>query len=196
MVERHGDARATIAPELVAERLNEHLARAKGQRLDLSKDGLLAFEVTKDRLLEFFVALRDDENLQFKLPLDVTAVDRCGSEPRFEVVYHLYSVFLKMRIRIKTRCTERDPVVPSAVAIFPGLEFHEREVFDFFGVRFEGHPDLRRILMPEEFEGFPLRKDYPVEGIEPERVYRMNGGVMMPRPQGAEPIDGARCDTP
>ncbi len=196
MAERHGDERVTIAPELVAERLNEHLVRAKGQRQDLGKDGLLGFQVEREHLVEFVRALRDDDVLQFKLPLDVTALDFAGREPRFDVVYHLYSVHLKMRIRIKTPVAERNKRVPSLCDVFPGVEFHERETYDFFGIHFDGHPDLRRILLPDEFEGHPLLKDYPVEGIEPERVYRLNGGVMMPRPLGAEPIDGARMDTP
>jgi NADH/F420H2 dehydrogenase subunit C len=196
MVERHGDERATVAPELVAERLNEHLVRAKGRRADLGKDGMLTFLVDRERLVEFARDLRDDPNLQFKIPLDVTAVDWSGREPRFEIVYHFYSVFLKMRIRVKTSCAERDKTVPSLIDVFPGIDFHERETYDFFGIRFDGHPDLRRILMPDEFEGHPLLKDYPLEGVEPERVYRLHGGVMMPRPPGAEPIDGARMDTP
>jgi NADH-quinone oxidoreductase subunit C len=193
---RHGDERATIAPEVVAERLGEHLARVRGRRLEREKDGLLQFAVERESLVEFVRALRDDENLQFKIPLDVTALDHAGVEPRFEVIYHLYSVLLKMRIRIRTTCRERDASVPSLMDVMRGVDFHERETFDMFGIRFEGHPDLRRILLPDEFLGHPLRKDYPVEGIEPERVYRLNGGVMMARPPGAEPIDGARSDTP
>jgi NADH-quinone oxidoreductase subunit C len=196
MSERHGDERATLAPEVVAERLNEHLVRAKGRRLDLTQDGLLAFEIDRENLVDFMRGLRDDPSLQFKIPLDVTAVDWMGREPRFEVVYHLYSVFLKMRVRVKTRCTERDAWVPSCVDVWPGLDFHERETFDMYGIRFEGHPDLRRILMPDEFAGHPLRKEYPLDGIAPEQVYRQKGGVMMPRPPGAEPIEGARSDTP
>lgn len=192
----HGSERATATPESVAERLNEHLVRARGERLEPAADRMLQFRVAREQLVEFMTSLRDDPALQFKILLDVTAVDFMGQEPRFELVYHLYSVHLKLRIRVKSRCTERDASVPSLVPTFPTADFHEREVYDFFGIRFEGHPDLKRILLPEGFLGHPLRKDYPVEGIEPERVYRMQGGVMMPRPPGAEPIEGAGSSTP
>ena len=193
---RHGEERATAAPEEVAERLNEYLAKAQGEQLDQTCDQLVGLMVPSEQLVEFMRDLRDDDLLAFKICLDVTAVDRYGQEPRFEVVYHLYSVALKMRLRVKTRCGDRDKRVPSVVHVFPGANFHEREVYDFFGIGFDGHPDLRRILMPPEYEHFPLLKDFPLEGIEPEKVYRMKGGPMMPRPEGAEPIDGARSDTP
>lgn len=193
---RHGEQPATAAPEDVAERLNEYLAKAQGRQLDQGVDNLVALFVTPERLLGFFGDVRDDDLLQFKIMLDVTAVDRYGREPRFDVVYHLYSVALKMRLRVKTACGDRDKSVPSAVSVYPGANFHEREVFDFFGIRFVGHPDLRRILMPQEYEHHPLLKDFPLEGIEPEKVYRMKGGPMMPRPEGAEPIRGAGSSTP
>lgn len=193
---RHGEERATAAPEAVAERLNEYLSKAGGEPLAQGADALVALQVPKDKLLGFMADLRDDELLRFRIPLDVTAVDRYGQEPRFEVVYHLYSVDLKMRLRVKTTCSDRDKSVPSLVDVFPGLNYHERETWDMFGIRFDGHPDLRRILLPQEYEHHPLLKDFPVEGIEPERVYRLHGGVMMPRPEGAGPIPGAGSTTP
>lgn len=108
--------------------------------------------------------LRDDPDLAFELPIDLTAVDYrdwTGAErPRFEVVYHLCSVRHKHRIRLKIRVSEDAPAVPSVADIYPGLGWFEREAWDMFGIRFEGHPDLRRMLLPEEFEGHPLRKDY------------------------------------
>ncbi len=105
----------------------------------------------------------------FDLPLDVTAVDRSllGPGPRFEVVYHLRSLAQRAIIRLKVLVDEADAVVPSATSVYQGLNWFEREVFDMFGIRFDGHPDLRRILLYPEFVGHPLRKDYPVRGYQP-----------------------------
>jgi NADH-quinone oxidoreductase subunit C len=95
---------------------------------------------------------------------DMTAVDWFPSQPRFQLSYHILSHAYKERIRLSTRVSGEDPVVGSITRVWPGANYYEREVFDLFGVRFEGHPNLRRILMPEEWTGHPLRKDYPVEG--------------------------------
>jgi NADH-quinone oxidoreductase subunit C len=91
-------------------------------------------------------------------------VDWYPSEPRFEVVYHLLSIPKKQRVRLKVQLNSSSPSVDSITPVWPGANFFEREVFDLFGVRFAGHPYLRRIMMPEDWEGHPLRKDYPVEG--------------------------------
>jgi NADH-quinone oxidoreductase subunit C len=109
--------------------------------------------------------LRDDPDLGFDLLESVTGVDRLrlpDARPRFEVVYHVYSVAHKRRLRLKVR-VEDGEAVPSVTGVWETANWHEREVFDMFGVPFEGHPDLRRLLMPEDWEGHPLRKDYPVE---------------------------------
>jgi len=95
---------------------------------------------------------------------DVTCVDWSPNEPRFEVIYHLLSHGLKQRVRLAVRLDSLDPEVASMTAVWPSANFYEREIWDLFGVRFGGHPNLRRILMPDEWEGHPLRKDYPVEG--------------------------------
>jgi NADH-quinone oxidoreductase subunit C len=95
---------------------------------------------------------------------DVTAVDWFPSAPRFQVVYHTCSHKYKEVIRLKVLVDEADPSVDSITPVWPGANYYEREVFDLFGIRFEGHPDLRRIMMPDEWKGYPLRKDYPVEG--------------------------------
>lgn len=94
----------------------------------------------------------------------VTAVDWFPSSPRFQLSYHILSHQFKEIIRLCTRVEESEASVESMTAMWPGANYYEREVFDLFGIRFEGHPNLRRILMPEEWEGHPLRKDYPVEG--------------------------------
>jgi NADH-quinone oxidoreductase subunit C len=115
---------------------------------------------------------RDDPALRFDMLMDLTAVDYLtypGREdaPRFEVVYHLYSVPHNHRVRIKAGIEEDDPVVPTAVPLWPIADWFEREVWDMFGLRFAGHPDLRRLLLYEQFEGHPLRKDYPVSRRQP-----------------------------
>jgi NADH-quinone oxidoreductase subunit C len=129
----------------------------------------------RDRLLEVGKTLRDDPRLQFVFLADVTAVDLLPAEPRYEVVYHLASLgehyraagataaVPPMRLRVKVRVPADDARIPSVTSLWPTAGWPEREVFDLFGLEFEGHPDLRRILMPEEWEGFPLRKDYPVQ---------------------------------
>ena len=95
---------------------------------------------------------------------DMTAVDWYPSDPRFQLSYHLLSHAYKERIRLCAMVHEEDPSVESITSLWPGANYYEREVFDLFGIRFEGHPNLRRILMPDDWKGHPLRKDYPVEG--------------------------------
>jgi NADH-quinone oxidoreductase subunit C len=95
---------------------------------------------------------------------DLTCADFYPREPRFEMAYHLLSIQRKQRVRLKVRLDGEDPVIESITAVWPTANFFEREVFDLFGIRFLGHPNLRRIMMPEDWEGYPLRRDYPVEG--------------------------------
>jgi len=95
---------------------------------------------------------------------DVTAVDWYPSEPRFQISYHILSHGMKQRVRLRAFVPSDDPVIDSITAVWPSANFYEREVFDLFGVRFAAHPNLRRIMLPDEWEGHPLRKDYPVEG--------------------------------
>jgi NADH-quinone oxidoreductase subunit C len=95
---------------------------------------------------------------------DVTAVDWFPSTPRFQLSYHIVSHSYKERIRLRVLVDGEAPAVESITSVWPSANFYEREVFDLFGIRFEGHPDLRRIMMPDEWQGHPLRKDYPVEG--------------------------------
>lgn len=105
-------------------------------------------------------ALRTAQQAGFTFLTDLTAVDRYPAEPRFEVVYLLTAPELKARVRLKVRLSGEDPVVPSAATLWQGANWLEREVFDLFGIRFDGHPDLQRILMPDDWEGHPLRKDF------------------------------------
>ncbi len=117
-----------------------------------------------DRLIAICEFLRDIPELSFKFLADVTAVDRYPNEPRFEVVYHLLSLETGERLRLKVRLPGDNPRVLSVLSVWPAANALEREVFDLFGIYFEGHPYLRRIFMPEDWEGYPLRKDYPTEG--------------------------------
>ena len=131
--------------------------------------------VDREHLIEVCGVLRDDPRLQFALLADVTAVDRLPSEPRFEMVYHLACVgtaYLTAgataaapasRLRIKVGLPGDDARVPSVTSIWPTAGWPEREVFDLFGIIFVDHPDLRRILMPDDWEGYPLRRDTPVQ---------------------------------
>ncbi|MFZ0960159.1 MAG: NADH-quinone oxidoreductase subunit C [Terriglobia bacterium] len=108
--------------------------------------------------------LRDEPELKFSFLADVTALDLYPLEPRFEVVYHLLSLETAQRLRLKVRVGGENPRFLTAVPVWPAANAFEREVFDLFGIVFDGHPFLRRILLPEEWEGHPLRKDYPTEG--------------------------------
>jgi NADH-quinone oxidoreductase subunit C len=115
------------------------------------------------RLLEVLTHLRDTPGALFDFCSDLTASDWPPRAARFDLIYTLYSTRLRHRVRVKTRAAEGEAVA-SATAVWPAANWFEREVFDLFGIRFEGHPDLRRILMPEEWQGHPQRKDYPLEG--------------------------------
>jgi len=120
--------------------------------------------VDRSALREACALLRDDVTCPFNFLSDITCVDWYPAEPRFEVVYHLLSIPKKERVRLKVRLNSSSPTIDSLCSVWPGANYFEREVFDLFGVRFAGHPYLRRIMMPEDWEGHPLRKDYPVEG--------------------------------
>jgi NADH-quinone oxidoreductase subunit C len=109
--------------------------------------------------------VKDDPDLSFDLIIDAAGVDMYRPEGRFEVVYNIYSLKNKRYLRLKVRVEEEHAVVPTLTGVWPGANWHERETFDMFGIKFDGHPDLRRFYMPEEFEYYPLRKDFPLMGI-------------------------------
>ena len=121
------------------------------------------FVVAREHLLDVCRTLRDDTALQFVVLTDMTAVDLWPAEPRFELIYHALSPDLGARLRLKVRLTGDEAFVPTAQGIWPSAGWLEREVWDMFGIAFDGHPDLRRLLMPEDWVGHPLRKDYPVQ---------------------------------
>jgi NADH-quinone oxidoreductase subunit C len=148
-------ARVTaLAPEVSALALDD----TRGQAVVL---------VAREVLVPTLERLRDDPTTAFDMLSDLTAVDYRGRHPRFEVVYQLNSLSLHHRLRVKVAVEEHDAVVPTASTVWKSALWAEREVFDLFGIRFEGHPDLRRILMYPEFEGHPLRKDYALERRQP-----------------------------
>jgi NADH-quinone oxidoreductase subunit C len=124
----------------------------------------LTIWVAKESIREVAAILRDSSDCPFNYLADLTCVDWYPSEPRFEVVYHLLSISKRERVRLKVRLDGSSPAIESVTSVWPAADFYEREVFDLFGVRFTGHPNLKRILMPDDWEGHPMRKDYPVEG--------------------------------
>jgi NADH-quinone oxidoreductase subunit C len=127
--------------------------------------------------------LRDEPSLDFDLPVDLCAVDYPQRVPRLEVVMHLYSVSKRHRVRLKARVGDPDAEgaeIDSVTSIWPGMNWLERETFDMSGVRFRGHPDLRRILMYPEFEGHPLLKTYPAERTQPLVPYRTEEDAGVP----------------
>ena len=126
--------------------------------------GEITLVVPKELLRATAQQCRDNPALNFNLLSDATCVDRFPVEPRFELNYHLLSIPRRDRVRLRTSISIQLPVIDSLVPVWPGANWLEREIFDLFGIHFEGHPDLRRILLPDDFEGAPLRRDFPVEG--------------------------------
>lgn len=156
----------SIPLPVAAETIHERAKAVLGEKI-IGADTLrnyLTIEVAVDDLLEVATTLRDDPELRFNYFGDVTAVHWPGEAQEFEVVYHLRSIPDNRRIRVKTRIAADDSV-ESMVQVWPGADWPEREVFDLMGVNFINHPDLRRILMDEDYEYHPLRKDFPREGL-------------------------------
>lgn len=127
--------------------------------------GELTIVLPREQLQRAAEYLRAEAGLHFDLLSDISAVDRFPIEPRFELNYHLVSISLRQTVRLRVWISGQDPVLPTVIPVWPTANWHEREIYDLFGIRFEGHPDLHRILMPDDWEGYPLRKDYPVEGF-------------------------------
>ena len=150
---------------MIAEELRDHPVVAVLVDIALAASvafGELTMEVAPANLLE--ALRRSKQVLKCEQLTSVTGVDRYPSEPRFEIVYHLHSFAGKLRFRIKARVGGATPEIESACAVYQSANWYERETFDLFGVRFLNHPDLRRIMMPDDWTGHPLRKDYPITG--------------------------------
>lgn len=149
----------------VADRIRERLGEAAVIETFTFR-GEETVVVPREKLIEALSFLK--EQGPFEMLVDLTAVDYYRRKtPRFEVVYHLLSLSQNRRLRVKTPVPEDDPVVPTVVPLWKGANWLEREVYDLFGIRFEGHPDLKRILLWEGYEGHPLRKDYPLRAEPP-----------------------------
>jgi NADH-quinone oxidoreductase subunit C len=153
---------ANANANVVVEQLRSWNAQAVSQVVEYR--GETTIVVPRELLRSAAQQCKENAALNFNLLSDVTCVDRFPVEPRFELSYQLVSIPRRERIRLRTSVSGQNPVVDSVVPVWPGANWLEREVFDLFGVRFEGHPDLRRILLPDGFEGAPLRRDFPVEG--------------------------------
>ena len=152
-----------------SEVLDRLVAKFPDEVLDTHQDhGDDTAIIKPDRLVELVRFVRDDPVLSMEMLSDLTGVDYLGKkEPRFEVVYHFYSLSQNHRLRLKVGAEDEDPRVPSVVSIYKSALWMEREAWDLYGITFEGHPDLRRILLYPEFEGHPLRKDYEMEHRQP-----------------------------
>lgn len=146
----------------VVHKLKEWDGQAVSEVLEFR--GEITVVVPREHLKHIADYLATEPSLRFSFLSDITPVDRFPLEPRFEINYHLVSIDRRDRLRLKVKLAGNDPALPSVTGVWPTANWHEREAYDLFGIRFEGHPDLRRILMPDDWEGYPLRKDYPTEG--------------------------------
>jgi NADH-quinone oxidoreductase subunit C len=131
-----------------------------------SAHGEITLTATRDILIPLLRFLKEKEEFAFDFLTDLCGVDYLPEIPRFRVVYHLYSLRHKHRVRVKVAVEESGPVVASCISLWSGADWHERECFDLFGIVFKGHPNLQRILLPADFAGHPLRKDFPLEGLK------------------------------
>lgn len=156
-----------MEPLAIAEKIKEIFPE---EVLDIKEfRGQVSVTVRKNRIRDIARFLHDDPDIYLDYLIDVCGADYLGKkEKRFEVVYHLYSIRHRHALRVKAEVSEGDASIESVVPVWIGANWHEREAFDLYGIRFNGHPDLRRILMPEDWEGYPLRKDYPLKGPEKE----------------------------
>lgn len=135
--------------------------------------GQYTVTVKKDRIVEMCRYLHDEPSLYFDFLADLCGLDFLGKkENRFAVVYNMYSVRHRHRIMVMAEVAEPTPSIDSVLPVWAGANWHERECYDLFGIIFKGHPDLRRILLPEDWEGYPLRKDYPLKGPGPDQEWK------------------------
>lgn len=156
-----------------------------------------SYDCPAGNILEVLAAFRDE--LGYELLVDVTAADWDNSSPRFTVFYHLYNLKIHQYIRIASNCEDdENPSIPSAAILFPAANWHERETYDMFGIRFTDHPDLRRILMWESYPYFPLRKEFPLAGHEVELpapdVAEETGAKVLPAPMMGGPFVSSQTD--
>lgn len=148
---------------LVVEKLNARFGEGNIDSSEFRDE--LTVVIPREIVVDVCRFMKEDGELQFDLLADLCGIDMYTPVKRFGVVYNLYSLKKKHRVRLKTFVEEEDPKLPTVTTVWGTANWHERETYDMFGIVFEGHPDLRRVYMPEEFEYFPLRKDFPLMGI-------------------------------
>lgn len=158
------DKNSSLTADVAASRIREHFGEAVHGRTDFR--GEVSLEIAAASLPEIARFCRDE--MRFDYLVDISSVDHFGDEPRYEVVYELYGMEHGAHLRLKLRVDEESPVVGTVSNLWPTADWHEREVWDMMGIRFDGHPDLRRILMWEGYPYHPLRKDFPLEGLPSE----------------------------
>ena len=172
------------------------LSKSVGEKIQNRMEfrGEITFTIAASDLREIAKFCRDQ--LSFDYLIDVTSIDNFGEEPRFEIVYELYSMPLAVHLRLKLKVPEEPVAIDTISDIWPTANWHEREIYDMMGIKFNGHPDLRRILMWDGYPFFPLRKDFPLEGLPSEmpdvaftKVTPMEGGPFVTRPSTATSKD-------
>ncbi|WP_207429199.1 NADH-quinone oxidoreductase subunit C [Pedobacter sp. SYSU D00535] len=157
---------AKISNQTVLQKLGAHF----GEKISVPSEpyGMLTFEVTKESIIDVLSFLKNDPELKFNFLTDITAVHYPGQPLSIAVVYHVHSMTNGVRSRIKVYLDEANPTIPTATVLWDGANWMERETYDFFGVQFEGHPNLVRILNVDDMTVFPMRKEFPLE--DPNRV--------------------------
>jgi NADH-quinone oxidoreductase subunit C len=177
---------------MTAQELFDSLERSLGEKLRLETEfrGERTYTISAHDLRDIAKFCRDD--LSFDYLLDITSIDNFGEEPRFEIVYHLYSMSPAVYLRLKLKLSEEVGALDTVSGIWPTANWHEREIYDMMGIKFNGHPDLRRILMWDGYPFFPLRKDFPLAGLPSDipdvaftKVTPLEGGPFVTVPSAA-----------
>jgi NADH-quinone oxidoreductase subunit C len=173
---------STLTPERIEERLRVRFPDSSLRRQTGAAVRDHTLYVPADRLVEICTFLRDDPELDFAMLSWIAGVDWMPRDPRFEVVYGLLSLSRNARVTLKVGIGEENPRVPSVTGVWPTADWHERETYDFYGIEFTGHPNLTRILLPEDWVGWPLRKDSPL-GYEEVAFTHNTPGRTVPDPR-------------
>jgi len=181
---------------MTGQELLNSLSKLFGAKLQNKTEfrGETTYTIRPSDLREVAKFCRDE--LSFDYLIDITSIDNFGEEPRFEIVYELYSMTLAIHLRLKLRVSEEEGAVDTVSDIWPTANWHEREIYDMMGIKFNGHPDLRRILMWDGYPYFPLRKDFPLEGLPSEmpdvaftKSAPLEGGPFVTKPSTATAKD-------
>jgi len=149
--------------ELVLQKLKENFSDINFETTDYLDE--LTVKFPRDSVVKICEFLKSDPALEFLLCEDITAIDWAKRKDRFTVVYHIYSIKNNFRLRLKADVDESECSIDSVTSVWKGANWQERETYDMYGIKFNNHPDLRRMYMPEDFEYYPLRKDFPLMGI-------------------------------